>query len=80
MSPGSLAVRWVCVCVTVRDRGRDAVGGTVDRDIVAPEEAFLVYEGLNTNTGSRRFKLTTVYKSRHDTTFTLFKRCVDAYK
>ena len=57
-------------------------GVTVDRDIVAPEEAFLVYEGSNTNTGSRRFKLTTVYmyKSRHDTTFTLFKRCVDAYK
>ena len=55
-------------------------GVTVGRDIVAPEEAFLVYEGSNTNTGSRRFKLTTVYKSRHDTTFTLFKRCVDAYK
>ena len=54
-------------------------GVTVDRDIVAPEEAFLVYEGSNTNTGSRRFKLTSV-KSRHDTTFTLFKRCVDAYK
>ena len=29
-------------------------GVTVDRDIVAPEEAFLVYEGSNTNTGSRR--------------------------
>ena len=75
MSPGSLAVRWVCVCVTVRDRGRDAVG--VSTDIVAPEEAYLVYGG--SNTGSRRFKLTSV-KSRHDTTFTLFKRCVDAYK